>query len=73
MSKPFAVAIIRPATAYSDAPVMVPVIKSKARHCVASFYAPNWRPMAFRTVEQAISKIARHPGFEGWATAPVAA
>ena len=74
MPKPIAIAMIAPIhTAYGNQPVQVPVIKSKARHCVASFYAPNWRPMAFRTVEQAVAKIARHPGFQGWAVAPAVA
>lgn len=73
MARPYAVAIIKPITAYGDAPIHTSIIKSKARDCVASFYAPNWRPMAFRTVEQAIAKIARHPGFMGWAIEPATA
>lgn len=46
----------------------VEIRRSKAAygHCVAQFYAPGWRPMAFKTIEAARAKMERHPGFQGW-------
>lgn len=44
----------------------VEIRRSKAIGCVAQFYAPGWRPMAFRTVEAAKAKMERHPGFAGY-------
>lgn len=66
MSKPLATAIIIDRGRRE----VVPVIKSKAAGCVASFYAPGWRAMGFSTVERAFAKISRHPGFQGWEQAP---
>lgn len=64
MTKPIAIAVVN---GHHGETEMVRIIKSKAIGCVASFYAPTWRPMAFRTVEAAKAKMERHPGFQGWA------
>lgn len=53
-----------------DKPHAVRISRSKARAAGADgvqFYAPGWRPMVFRSMEAAVAKIERHPGFSGWA------
>lgn len=69
MSKPFATAIIDSSafSAYGK-PEQVEIRRSKAAYgrCVAQFYAPGWRPMAFKTVDGAKAKMERHPGFVSW-------
>lgn len=66
MAKPLAVALIQ---GHLSQPERVPVNKSRARAAGAdgvSFYAPTWRPMVFRSLEGALAKLERHPGFMGW-------
>ena len=60
MTKPLATAILTSGET-------VRIIKSKAAGCTTSFYAPTWRPMAFRTIEGAVAKMQRHPQFAAWA------
>jgi hypothetical protein len=59
-----------PWSAYGNEPRAVRITRSKAR-CAGTdgvqFTAPGWRPMVFRSMEAAIAKIERHPGFCGWA------
>lgn len=31
-----------------------------------TFHAPGFRPMAFRTIEDARKKLQKHPGFVQW-------
>lgn len=70
MSKPFATAIVNGAVyGHGDVEerVVIRTCTSRRENCVAQFYAPGWRAMAFRTVEAARAKIERHPGFVRWA------
>lgn len=67
MSKPIATAVIDGSPYGHRGVERVEIRRSKAIGCTAQFYAPGWRPMAFRTIEGAMAKIARHPGFSGWA------
>jgi len=67
MSKPFATAIID-GSIFGRETGEVQIRRSSANRgqCVAQFYAPGWRPMAFKTVEAAKAKMERHPGFQAW-------
>lgn len=58
-----------PWSAYGKEPEVVRITRSKARAAGADgvqFYAPGWRPMVFRSMEDAERKIEAHPGFAGW-------
>lgn len=63
--------VSNPYSAYGNKAEPVRVAKSKAR-CAGDngvqFTAPGWRPMVFRSMEAAVAKMERHPGFEGWAS-----
>lgn len=63
--------VSNPWSAYGNQAEPVRITKSKARAAGPNgvqFYAPGWRPMCFRSMEAAIAKIERHPGFSGWAS-----
>jgi hypothetical protein len=62
--------VSNPYSAYGNQAEPVRITKSKARAAGdngVQFYAPGWRPMVFRSMEAAVAKIERHPGFAGWA------
>lgn len=66
MTKPFAAAIVDGGMYGHRDGERVEIRRSKARRCVAQFYAPGWRPMAFISIEGAKAKLERHPGFIRW-------
>jgi hypothetical protein len=43
-----------------------PVEINRQRADRFTMYAPGWRPMAFSTLEKAMAKLERHPGFKRW-------
>lgn len=50
-------------------PKEVRISPSKARAAGergVQFYAPGWRPMVFREMAHAESKMQKHPGFSHW-------
>lgn len=67
MPKPFATAIIN-GSIFGRETGPVEIRRSKAVRGTATcqFYAPGWRPMAFKTIEAAKAKMERHPGFQAW-------
>jgi hypothetical protein len=62
--------VTNPWTAYGkDVQHEVRISPSKARAVTpmgVTFHAPGWRPMVFRTMEQAERKLESHPGFVEW-------
>lgn len=68
MPRTYAIAVV--GAAKSGEPIAVPIIQSKAVGCVATFHAPGWRRLAFRSVRQAIEKVANHPNFIRWDQGP---
>lgn len=61
--------VANPWSRYGKEAQRVRITRSKA-HAAGDngfqFYAPGWRPMVFRSLEAAVARIERHPGFEGW-------
>jgi len=58
-----------PWSAYGNQPEAVRITPSKARAAGpdgVQFYAPGWRPMVFRSMDAAVRKMERHPGFVEW-------
>jgi len=58
-----------PWSAYGQEPTDVRITRSKARAAGpdgVQFYAPGWRPMVFRSMDAAVRKMERHPGFVEW-------
>lgn len=49
-------------------PEPVQIRKSSAAHgrATCAFYAPGWRAMHFTTIEAAMAKMEKHPGFIAW-------
>lgn len=49
-----------------DGVASVQIKPSRARGCTVAFYAPGFRAMGFATLERAMRKAERLPGFRQW-------
>lgn len=67
MGKPYAVAIVNDGSSYGPKDVRVPIFASRAACGAFGYNAPGWRAMSSPTLERAVAKLERHPGFISWA------
>lgn len=68
MAKEYGRALIHHSSA-ANGRAEVSVKKSKAGAAGengASFHAPGWRAMAFKSPHAAVAKLEKHEGFKGW-------
>lgn len=62
-------AIVGTLTGDTSAPERVTIARSKAAAAGPNgvrFYAPGWRPMVCSSMDAAVRKLERHPGFMAW-------